>query len=140
MHWKSRVKARPWWADHLNILLRTGTDKGKLKKVLDEGFLMGQGRIMKKMKNKTRREPLILRVLENIFEKTRKDKGAVHPYPYEAGTNTIRLPSNIEYDLHDLVQAGNKAEAVKRVTQLTGAGLRVSKDYVDSLVDSKRKH
>jgi ribosomal protein L7/L12 len=33
-----------------------------------------------------------------------------------------------------LIQTGKKVEAVKRVTELTGAGLRISKDYVDSLV------
>jgi ribosomal protein L7/L12 len=34
---------------------------------------------------------------------------------------------------------GNKIEAVKRVTELTGVGLRVSKDYVDNLaLDNKR--
>ncbi|MGQ0603159.1 MAG: ribosomal protein L7/L12 [Anaerolineales bacterium] len=32
-----------------------------------------------------------------------------------------------------LVIDGNKIEAVKRVTELTGAGLRQAKDYVDHL-------
>ena len=46
----------------------------------------------------------------------------------------IRLPPDIEDELRVLVQMGKKVEAVKRVTELTGAGLRVSKDYVDGLV------
>ena len=29
---------------------------------------------------------------------------------------------------------GDKPKAIKQVTELTGAGLRVSKDYVDNLI------
>jgi len=36
-----------------------------------------------------------------------------------------------------LVLTGQGVEAVKRVTELTGAGLRVSKDYVDSLAPQR---
>jgi ribosomal protein L7/L12 len=93
---------------------------------------------MPKMNNKRRREPLILAILEEAFELARKDKGMAHPFPYDTSTNTIRLPANLERELRGLIQAGNKIEAVKRVTRLTGAGLRVSKDYVDSLVDFQR--
>jgi len=31
-------------------------------------------------------------------------------------------------------------EAVQRVTRLTGAGLRVSKDYIDTLAATSGKH
>jgi ribosomal protein L7/L12 len=55
------------------------------------------------------------------------------PFPYDKDTNTIQLPKNIEQGLFSLLEQGRKVEAVKRVTQLTGAGLRVSKDYVDNL-------
>ena len=55
------------------------------------------------------------------------------PYPYNMETGGICLPKKIEGELRELVIAGNKVEAVKRVIRLTGAGLRVSKDYVDSL-------
>ena len=54
-------------------------------------------------------------------------------YPYDPKTNAIQLPQNAEQELRLLVLTGNKVEAVKRVTELTGAGLRVSKDYVDNL-------
>lgn len=78
-----------------------------------------------------RSEPLILQMLEEAFAKHRKK---VKPlFPYDAQTDTIRLPRQVEEELQRLVGSGNKVEAVKRVTELTGAGLRVSKDYVDNL-------
>jgi ribosomal protein L7/L12 len=43
------------------------------------------------------------------------------------------LPAQIERELRRLVSTGNKVEAMQRVISLTGAGLRVSKDYVDTL-------
>ena len=55
------------------------------------------------------------------------------PFPYNKDTNTIQLPKSIDQELCSLLEQGLKVEAVKRVTQLTGAGLRVSKDYVDNL-------
>jgi hypothetical protein len=55
------------------------------------------------------------------------------PFPYDKDTNTIQLPKSVEKELCSLLGQGRKVEAVKRVTQLTGAGLRVSKDYVDNL-------
>ena len=73
----------------------------------------------------------ILVVLENVFALLRKK--AVYPFPYNENTNTISLPAQIERELHGLVSTGNKVEAMKRVIRLTGAGLRVSKDYVDKL-------
>jgi ribosomal protein L7/L12 len=60
-------------------------------------------------------------------------KKAVYPFPYHAKTNTISLPAQIERELRGLVSTGNNVEAMKRVISLTGAGLRVSKDYVDKL-------
>lgn len=82
------------------------------------------------MANPKRPEPPILAMLEEAFAKHRQK---VKPlFPYDAKTNTIRLPRNIEEELRRLVLRGDKVEAVKRVTELTGAGLRVSKDYVDN--------
>jgi ribosomal protein L7/L12 len=76
--------------------------------------------------------------LADAFEQTRKKTVAL--YPYDKQTNTITLPPGVEATLRELILAGNKIEAVKRVTELTGAGLRVSKDYVDNLaLDKKRK-
>jgi ribosomal protein L7/L12 len=53
------------------------------------------------------------------------------PYPYDKRTEKITLPPEIEQEIHQLVQSGRKVEAVQRVLHLTGAGLRISKDYVD---------
>jgi ribosomal protein L7/L12 len=70
-------------------------------------------------------------VLEKVFALRRKK--AVYPFPYNIRTHTISLPAQIERELRRLVSTGNKVEAMKRVISLTGAGLRVSKDYVDTL-------
>ena len=75
---------------------------------------------------------VILVVLETIFALIRK-KG-VYPFPYNKTTNTITVPAQIDNELYSLVAVGKHVEAVKRVTRLTGAGLGVSKDYVDQLV------
>jgi len=82
-----------------------------------------------------RSEPPILAMLEKAFAKYRKK---VKPrFPYDAQTDVIRLPHDIKEELRRLVLTGKKVEAVKRVTALTGAGLRVSKDYVDSLANQR---
>jgi hypothetical protein len=73
----------------------------------------------------------LLVVLEHVFALLRKK--AVYPFPYNAKTHTISLPAQIELELRGLVSTGKKVEAMKRVISLTGAGLRVSKDYVDQL-------
>ena len=73
----------------------------------------------------------LLVVLEHVFALLRKK--AVYPFPYNAKTNTVNLPIQIERELRRLVSSGKKVEAMKRVISLTGAGLRVSKDYVDQL-------
>jgi len=82
-----------------------------------------------------RSEPPILAMLEKAFAKYRKK---VKPrFPYDAQTDVIRLPHDIKEELRRLVLTGKKVEAVKRITALTGAGLRVSKDYVDSLANQR---
>ena len=88
-----------------------------------------------KMANKKRAEPPILARLEAEFARVRKP---VTPhYPYDPRTNKIRLPPDIADELRVLIQTGKKVEAVKRVTELTGAGLRVSKYFVDGLVEPR---
>ena len=67
------------------------------------------------------------------------DANADPLYPYDAKSGTIKLPEQIEKELRRLVATGNKIEAVRRVLQLTGAGLKNSKDYVDSLERAQRK-
>ena len=58
-------------------------------------------------------------------------------FPYDAKTEVICLPQHIEEELRHLVLTGKPVEAVERVTELTGAGLRVSKDYVDNLAKQR---
>ena len=77
----------------------------------------------------------LLVVLEKVFALRRKK--AVYPFPYNRRTHTISLPAQIERELRGLISTGKKVEAMKRVISLTGAGLRVSKDYVDTLA---KKH
>jgi ribosomal protein L7/L12 len=55
------------------------------------------------------------------------------PYPYDKRTDKIALPPEIEQEVRQLVQNGRKIEAVQRVRRLAGAGLKVSKDYVDAI-------
>jgi len=74
---------------------------------------------------------LFLVFLDKLFAITRKK--VVPLYPYEKSTDTIHLPANVEKELRGLIAAGNSVEAVRRVTTLTGAGLRLSKNYVDTL-------
>ncbi len=61
------------------------------------------------------------------------------PYPYDKRTEKITLPPEIEQEIRQLVQSGKKIEAVQRVLRLTGAGLRISKDYVD-VFERTNKH
>ena len=80
-------------------------------------------------------EPPLLAWLEQEFARTRKQVTPL--YPYDTQTNTIHLPPDVEKELRYLAVVGNKVQAVKRVTELTGAGLRLSKDYVDNLIKLK---
>lgn len=83
---------------------------------------------------KPRSNPIpFLDKLEELFEAER-DRSTPPPYPFDPKRNLIRLPKEIEDDLRQLVQNGQKIKAIQQVTKLTGAGLRVSKDYVDSLI------
>src|SRR5262245_19800443 len=45
----------------------------------------------------------------------------------------VRLDPAAENELRGLVARGQKIEAIKRVRQLTGLGLKESKDYVEQL-------
>lgn len=72
-----------------------------------------------------------LAMLEKLYEKERPKIKPV--YPYDPKTGAIQLPDDIVAELKFLLLAGNKPAAVKRVAELTGAGLRMSKDYVDGL-------
>ena len=76
-------------------------------------------------------EPPILKTLNDLYEKTRKKVTPL--YPVNKKTGKIELPDDIVADLKFLMLVGRKPEALKRVAELTGAGLRISKDYIDSL-------
>jgi|GEM_PF-1259620 len=56
---------------------------------------------------------------------------------YDARTETITLPPEIKDEIRRLIAAGNKIEAIKRVQELTRAGLYLSKRYVDNLANQK---
>ena len=77
----------------------------------------------------------ILALLEAEFERVRPKVKPI--YPYDTKTGKIHLPRNIEQELRQLAWVGNKPKAVKRVARLTGAGLRLSKDYVDGLIEKQ---
>ena len=76
-------------------------------------------------------EPLILQAIEKLYEKERKK--IIPIYPVDKKTGKIELPEEVIADLKFFLLAGNKHAAVKRVADLTGTTLRMSKDFVDGL-------
>ena len=84
---------------------------------------------------KKKKNPIpLLDELEKLYEQQRPK---IKPkYPYDRKTDTIQLPPEIIEDLKFILLTGNKVAAVKRVAELSGAGLRVSKDFVDELYRS----
>lgn len=73
----------------------------------------------------------ILKALDDLYEKARKKVTPL--YPVNKKTDKIELSDAVIADLKIFLLVGNKPAAVKRVCELTGVGLRVSKDFVDSL-------
>jgi len=59
------------------------------------------------------------------------------PFPHDKRTNTITLPAAVAHEIFHLAQDASKPEAIKRVMELTGAGLKVAKDYVDALLQAR---
>ncbi len=78
-----------------------------------------------------KREIAILRAIEDLYEKERKKVTPL--YPVDKKTGKIELPEDVIADLKFFLLVGNKPAAVKRVCELTGVGLRESKDFVDAL-------
>jgi ribosomal protein L7/L12 len=73
----------------------------------------------------------LLAALEKLYA---QERPKIKPrYPYNRKTGAIHLPEEIIADLKFLLLAGNKPAAVKKVAEFTGAGLRMSKDFVDGL-------
>ena len=74
--------------------------------------------------------------LDKLYQATRK---RIEPkYPYDESTSTITLPKNIEKEIYWMAVQEGKPKAVKNVTELTGATLRISKNYVDYILIAKR--
>ena len=61
------------------------------------------------------------------------------PYPYDKRTNTITLPPATEQEIRQLIQKDDRIGAMKRVGSLTGAGLKVSKNYIDALASKIKR-
>lgn len=76
-------------------------------------------------------EPSLLKALDGLYEKEREEITPL--YPINKKTGKIELPKDVIANLKFFLLVGNKLAAVKHVAELTGAGLRVSKDYVDHL-------
>jgi len=58
-------------------------------------------------------------------------------YPYNKRTNTITLPTAVAHEIYHLAQESGVPTAMKRVMELTGADLKVSKAYVDALLKAR---
>jgi ribosomal protein L7/L12 len=52
----------------------------------------------------------------------------------------ISLPPEVKQEIQHLVTQGRKPEALKKVANLTGASLRISKDYIDDLAEARTAH
>ena len=76
-------------------------------------------------------KPILKLFLLFLFKVTRKKSTPL--YPYDKETKTITLPKDIKKEIYHLL----KAE--KKVANLTGAGLKVSKDYVDAFETKTKK-
>ena len=74
--------------------------------------------------------------LDKLFKIIRKKTEPT--YPYNKETRKISLPKNIEKEIYRMAIREGKPKAMKKVIELTGAGLRVSKDYIDSLLMNGR--
>lgn len=70
--------------------------------------------------------------LDKLYQATRK-RGEVK-YPYEKRTGTISLPEHLEAEVRRIAVQEGRPKAMKRVGELTGAGLRVSKNHIDYLL------
>ena len=75
----------------------------------------------------------LLSQIEETSERTRKP--VVPLYPYDKESHSISLPAELNEELRQWLLQGQKPKAVKQVTEWTGAGLRMAKDYVDGLID-----
>ena len=78
----------------------------------------------------------ILLFIDKLHEETKEKIDSI--YPYNKDTNKIDLTKNIQSEIVSLIESGKKPVALKKVTRLTGAGLRISKDYIDNLFKNRK--
>lgn len=83
---------------------------------------------------KPSRNPIPFLDEQEVLFEAERDRSIPPLYPFDPKRNLIRIPKGVEDHLRQLAQNGEKIEAVKQITRLTGASLRVSKDYIDSLL------
>ena len=58
-------------------------------------------------------------------------------YPYDKSTDTISLPPALEKEILHTASTKGVPVAMKKVMDLTGAGLKASKDYIDGLLEAQ---
>ena len=83
--------------------------------------------------NKAAKKPSLLDAMQ------KRQQFVVPPYPVDPQTEKIRLPGKLRQEVRELLKQGGKPAAMQRVMQLTGAGLRVAKNYVDGLEETAVK-
>ncbi len=76
---------------------------------------------------------------KNQTDSSFKIERPVPLYPYNKQTDTISLPSEVEKEVKNIALTEGVPSAMKRVMALTGAGLKVSKDYIDNLLQRYRR-
>ena len=78
---------------------------------------------------------VFLLLLDKLYQAKRKSHTPL--YPYDKSRNTISLPPEVRKEIGYLVMQGRKPEALKKVANITGASLRISKDYIDDLAEAR---
>ena len=58
-------------------------------------------------------------------------------YPYDKSTDTVSLPPALEKEILHTASTKGTPVAMKKVMDLTGAGLKVSKGYIDGLLEAQ---
>ncbi|MGR0482618.1 MAG: hypothetical protein ACTFAL_14780 [Candidatus Electronema sp. V4] len=79
----------------------------------------------------------LLKEIELLHNET-VTKPKQYPYPYSENnrndTVIIKIPQNVENDAQSLARQGKTPQAMKQIMNLTGIGMSVAKDYIDSLL------
>ncbi|MCA9998202.1 MAG: hypothetical protein KDE56_20715 [Anaerolineales bacterium] len=83
--------------------------------------------------DKAAKKPSLLEAMQ------KRQQFVVPPYPVDPKTGRIRLPGKLRQEVRERLKQGGKPAAIQQVMQLTGAGLRVAKVYVDGLGETAVK-